>query len=376
MTFEEPALWLLAAAAAGSMRDALSLTDQAIAHGDGNLKESEVASMLGTVDQTHIHQLMDALIRADGSALLQQCQELAELAVDYFSLVDQLLALIHRIAVAQTVPAVTSGHRTDDHQVAQYAEQVQPEDIQLYYQMLILGRRDLSLTPDMQTGFEMLMLRLHAFHPEVQEVEEAQVKKPSAPSDGAARSDDKSRVQEPEAEAGSSPLQAPEVNVVQTAQLSEPSKKTEGAISEPAKNKQPPMTSSDETGAHWIELYGSLNLDGMLGAVCGHLSLEQRNGDEWLFGVDREGAGALNDKHRQKLQEELSKHLGKSIQLRIDPDINSHETPAQQAARIHQEKLDQAQQKLLSLPQVQSIMAEFDGTLMTESIKLHDEEHE
>lgn len=348
---ENQALWLLATAAAGSMRDALSLTDQAIAHGEGQLKEAEVASMLGTVDQAHIHQLVEALVAGNGEALMQQCAELAELAVDYQSLVDQLLALVHRIAVAQTVPAASSDGRMDDHKVAEYAGNVQPEQVQLYYQMLLMGRRDLNLTPDLQTGFEMLMLRLHAFRPQVQaSAETVQEKKPLAPPDGAEK-------------------------VIHAAarQVKISLAESETEKPHPPKVLQQQATAEnvdDALADEWIELFAQLELDGMLRTLCSHLSLEQRDSGLWVFHRDAEGAGIFGDKHREQLELLLNQHLEAPVRIEIKASANKRESPAQRAERLHLEQIEKAKQALLGLPVVQSMINELDGTLMPDSIKI------
>ena len=162
--FDQASLELIAQAAAGSMRDALSLTDQAIAYGNGNLAEKEVASMLGTVDRTHLYELIDALVAADGRALLSTCAEIATHSVDYQALTAQLLNMIHAIALYQQVPEVAVSSVSAER-VHKYAESFSAEQVQLLYQMLLVGRRDVEIAPDAATGFEMLMLRLLAFAP-------------------------------------------------------------------------------------------------------------------------------------------------------------------------------------------------------------------
>lgn len=355
---ENQALWLLATAAAGSMRDAQSLTDQAIAHGEGVLRESEVASMLGTVDQAHIHQLMAALVARDGEALLRQCAELAELAVDYQSLIDQLLVLVHRIAVAQTVPAAGSDGRGDEHQIAEYAADIDAAEVQLYYQMLLLGRRDLSLTPDIQTGFEMLMLRLHAFTPQSEQAETTPEKKPQAPADGAEQ------------------VASPAARQVKISLADSRSDSKLNAPQERQENSEAPDKSEKINGIEagladtWIELFEQLELDGMLRTLCSHLSLEHQDAGLWVFHRDAEGAGIFNEKHRDQLELLLNQQLDSPIKVEIKELANKGESPAQRAERLHQEQLERAKQALLGLPVVQSMINELDGTLMPDSIKI------
>jgi len=161
--FEEAALLAIANAAAGSMRDALSLSDQAIAFGSGAVTELGVNAMLGTVDQQILADLLSAVVAGDAEAALAVVAGYAETAPDYVGLIDRLLALLHRIAVEQAAPAAGAEGQLQRKFIQQYAAKIAPEDLQLYYQSLLVGKRDLPLAPDPLTGLEMLVLRLLAF---------------------------------------------------------------------------------------------------------------------------------------------------------------------------------------------------------------------
>lgn len=182
--FEEPALWLLGRAAAGSMRDALSLTDQAIAFGSGKLLEHDVQQMLGTIDHSAVYQLLDALIAGDGEAVLAEIQRLSEHAVDFAGVLEALQDVLHRLSLAQVVPAAVDNSQGDRQRLLALAAQISPEDLQLYYQVALNSRRDLPYAPDARAGLEMALLRMLAFKPlqagQVLVAEEAadQVKKP------------------------------------------------------------------------------------------------------------------------------------------------------------------------------------------------------
>ncbi len=161
--FEEAALWALARAAEGSMRDALSLTDQAIAYGNNTLTETGVSTMLGTVDQKKVYRILDALIRKDASAMLKEVQLLADFSPDYRSVLASLAAILHRIALEQVVPGSVDNAMGDQAQIQFYAKQLCAEDVQLFYQIALTSRQDLQITPDAKTGFEMALLRMLAF---------------------------------------------------------------------------------------------------------------------------------------------------------------------------------------------------------------------
>lgn len=162
---EEAALWALARAADGSMRDALSLTDQAIAHGGGKLSETELSTMLGSIDRSWIIAICQALAERDSSQVLAQVALLAEHAPDFAAALSEMLSVWHRVAIAQVVPEAADNSLGDQQMIATLATSLSREEVQLYYQICLLGKRDLALAADPRSGFEMVMLRLLAFQP-------------------------------------------------------------------------------------------------------------------------------------------------------------------------------------------------------------------
>ncbi len=167
LQFEPAAVALLARAAEGSMRDALSLLDQLIAFGGGALTEVNTRAMLGTIDRGHVGRLIDALAAGNGSALLAEVKELDRDAPDYDRALIEVAAFLQRIAIAQIVPeAALQDEEFDAESLARLARAISPEDVQLYYQIALNGRRDLGVAPDPRTGFEMTLLRMLAFRPD------------------------------------------------------------------------------------------------------------------------------------------------------------------------------------------------------------------
>ena len=164
--FEESALWLLGRAADGSMRDALSLTDQSISYGSGKITQAEVAAMLGTLDQAAVYEIVNALASLDGKAMLGAVKNMAEQAPDYVNALAEMLSVLHRIAIAQALPEAVDNSHGDKERIMQLAQQLPAEDVQLFYQTALLGRRDLPLAPDARAGFEMVLLRMLAFKPQ------------------------------------------------------------------------------------------------------------------------------------------------------------------------------------------------------------------
>jgi DNA polymerase-3 subunit gamma/tau len=171
---EDPGLWLLGRAAEGSMRDALSLTDQAISFGDGQIKELEVATMLGTVDRGRVFQLAIALAEANAADVMALVAQMAEHAVDFNNLLADLIGLIHRIAIAQAVPDAVDNSQGDKEQVMALAQAMSPSMVLLLYQGALTGKRDLPLAPDPRAGMEMTLLRMLNFAPIGHQIEAGQ----------------------------------------------------------------------------------------------------------------------------------------------------------------------------------------------------------
>ena len=163
--FEPDALWLLGRAADGSMRDAMSLTDQAIAFGEGKVLAEDVRSMLGTLDHGQVYGVLQALLEGDARALLEAVRHLAEQGPDWGGVLAEMLNVLHRVAIAQALPEAVDNGQGDRERVLALAQALPAEDVQFYYQMGLIGRRDLPLAPDPRSGFEMVLLRMLAFRP-------------------------------------------------------------------------------------------------------------------------------------------------------------------------------------------------------------------
>jgi DNA polymerase-3 subunit gamma/tau len=165
--FDLPALRLLAQGAHGSMRDALSLTDQAIAYAAGRVTLEAVQGMLGALDQSYLIRVLDALAAKDGSALLAIADEMATRSLSYNAALQDLGSLLHRIALAQTVPAAVPDDVPEREDILRLATSFDAEEVQLFYQIAVHGRNELSLAPDEYAGFSMTLLRMLAFRPGV-----------------------------------------------------------------------------------------------------------------------------------------------------------------------------------------------------------------
>ena len=209
--FEDDALWLLGRAADGSMRDAMSLTDQAIAFGEGKVLAADVRAMLGTLDHGQVYGVLQALLEGDARGLLEAVRQLAEQGPDWNGVLAEMLNVLHRVAIAQALPEAVDNGQGDRDRVLALAQALPAEDVQFYYQMGLIGRRDLPLAPDPRGGFEMVLLRMLAFRPADSDEAPRQALKPAGISQATAESSPAVAVAAP-AVAAVAPVPAPVSN--------------------------------------------------------------------------------------------------------------------------------------------------------------------
>jgi DNA polymerase-3 subunit gamma/tau len=361
---EEAALWLLGRAAAGSMRDALSLTDQAIAFGSGRITEDDVRNMLGTVDLSFIYRLLTAVAAGEPESLLQITGHMAQHAPDFEGSLDELLSLLHRVAIAQAVPDAVDNSFGDAHQVRELAAAVTAEDAQLYYQIALNGKRDIRLAPDPRSGFEMTLLRMVAFRPAqdvaapgVSEGSGAPLETPQPPPPDAVvevgQPVKKSR--EPAA-AASQP--SPAADAVADAVR-------QAAASRPARREQDPGAPAP---AAWPALLEQLGLVGIVYNVASHCELRDASGHDFRFVLDPDNASLFNASHEEKIRLALQNYFDRSVSVSISPGEVQGETPAMQRARLARERQQEAVAEIESDQRLQALIARFDGVLDHSSI--------
>ena len=305
VTHDDPALEKLAKAADGSMRDALSLLDQAIAYGHGNVNNSDVQAMLGCMAQDDLLPLLTALAAHDGKQLLQLTFDLALRAPDFHQVLEELINLFHRIALSQVIPAAS------DDIASSFATQFTPEEIQLYYQIALLSRRDLSLAPSPQQGFEMTMLRLLAF------------------------------------KLGNA---AP---IAHTTPISNQA---------PAQTKEN-VTTSAAALQEWRELLPKLELTGMAYALASNCVLSKMDGNKVTLSLSATHKPMLNQKLKERIVEALGRHFNQAIQLEILIISAELITPSKQQQHENAEQLANAKQRILDDPKVKQLIDMYDATV-------------
>lgn len=355
------ALRILAKAAQGSMRDALSLTDQAIAYAAGPVTESAVRAMLGTLDETYLIQILDALRTGDGGALIAIADEMAARSSSFSLALQDLASLLQKIAVGQTVPSAVLDDWPEATEVRRLASQFNKEDIQLYYQIAITSRPDLSLAPDEQTGFTMALLRMLAFKP----------------GDGSGSTKSSQSNQTPRAGgssisaaakaaanvAGHSVKVAPTPQVAQTQSVSQ-------SAPQPTEAPKASAVTYNSEDPDWQSWMKALPVRGLLQQLAFQTELQSWNeqGDSVKATVIVGMPQLASKENVSRLQEALSNYLGKSVTILIETGKANHSIAAVEA-KIKQEKQEGAEESIANDDFVKTIQAEFGATVVPGSIR-------
>ncbi len=341
---EPAALTLLARGADGSVRDALSLLDQAIAFGSGTVLADDVRSMLGTIEQTHIHDLITALADGAAAAVLARIEHLAEFTPDFAGVLGELLSTLQRIAVAQAVPDAYDDSYGDREQILQHAQRIAAEDLQLFYQIGLIGRRDLPLAPDPCGGFEMIMLRMLAFRP----ASAAAVTTAATASRPAAAAANPAA---PRSAAGTT-------GAVAAAQ-------TAAVVPAAAQPKAAPAPAQND----WAGIVAALNLRGIAQQLAANCALQKRDADAIHLTLDAAHSQLHSKQQEERLQQALQKHFGTPLRLVLQVGAPDNETPAQHAMREAAERQQAAQQAIEQDPSVRALQDAFNARIQPESVR-------
>lgn len=368
LQYEERALLLLAKGADGSMRDALSLLDQAIAFGAGKVLEADVQAMLGSIAQDRVHDLLDALADLDANRVIGVVSELAEMAPDFAGVLQDLLSLLHRIALVQAVPDAMDNSAGDQEQVAALADKLSPGDVQLFYQIGLIGQRDLPLAPDPRAGFEMVLLRMLAFRPQ------GTGESPAAGSDGNQGPDKKKRSETA-------------ARVAVTAAV-KPAMETDGkAVAAPvtaqsAPEKTPPQVpvsaTPDNSGKpvefrHWHQVVDQLSLGGIAKQLANNCVYDYWDGVTLSLKLDQAHQHMLVGSTEQRLHAALQAYLGRELKLKIAPETVQAATPAKIQAQVVADRQQAAEVAILEDPMVLALEARFGAAVIPGSVRPVDE---
>lgn len=356
--FDDEALRIIAGAAEGSMRDALSLLDQAIAYSHGNIQAEAVRAMLGMTSKDQLLALLAALIAQDAQALIKQIQHLATFSPDFTSVLNELLILLHQVALAQKLPELLGEEILERAKIIEIAQKMLPEEVQLYYQIALLGNRDLPYAPNAKMGFEMVMLRMLAFQP----VEVCE-------SDKAITKEKTNRSILP-------PVQPQNVQkAMQNINEGSNASSHASSASRPVGDGIKPIDSIEpiESNDHWPSLLNKLNLSGLVKELANNCSIESWTQDYIHLVVDAAHSALLNKRNEERLGEAIRQYLQKGDALRFKISLMQSkqikgETPAQEQQRLQQEDSLKARKLIESNPKIQHFMQTFDAEIEQSSM--------
>ena len=338
---EPVALAMIARAADGSMRDGQSLLDQAIAYCGGAIDEAQVAKMLGTIDRDHVVRLLRLLADNDARGIVDAIRELDEQFPNYSRLLEDLARDLQRIAVYQVVGTCDSEDDLNEQEYAELSEALPTADVQLFYQVAIMGRRDLHLAPDPRSGAEMTLLRMLAFRPA------ATSEVPAGASGGGARSPKPQKAARPEAAPAAVQARAPE--------------QAAPAQADPKQIWAEP---------DWSSLVAEIGLKGAVRLLACNCAYQCREGNTVRLGLDPRSESLLTKQRKDSLAESLSTHFGEKLSVEITLSAETDETPVQEESRMADERLEAARQTLEADPNVQTLKNMFGAELKTDSIEL------
>ncbi|GJL75301.1 DNA polymerase III subunit gamma/tau [Nitrosomonas sp.] len=338
-------LALVAQAAQGSMRDALSILDQAIAFGDGKVTESTVRDMLGAIDQRYLYDMLTALAAKNGQQMLSLADEMETLCLSFESALQDLAAILHRIALAQTVPHAIDDEMPDYQQILSLAKIFTPDDIQLFYQIALHGRNDLSLAPDEYAGFTMTLIRMLTFAPDDPVTSHLSSQQPQT-------------VQNVRTTNAAHKITHTNSNVVI------PTKQNKTTVSSASQH-----TPSTGTIQNWPDLVKHLNLTGMAKMLAQHSEANILTHDKVELFVPEAHKHLLDKKYQHAIQTALDLHLGKPVSLNFAIGSITGMTPV----AIQQMEIETKQAKAIAAiekdPVVQELVDNFDAKIIESSIK-------
>ena len=358
--FEAVALDRIARAAQGSLRDALSLLDQAIAHGGGQVVEESVRSMLGAVDRSYLHAIVEALSQHDGPRLFALADEMQERSLNFEAALQDLASLLHRIALAQMVPGALDNDDPEREVVRALGAAILAEDLQLYYQIALQGRADFAVAPDDYAAFTMPLLRMLAFTPgSPGEPRPASAPAPARQTQTESRSPSKAAtvervaapVLQPSAEAAHAP--------------------TPAATAHPAADPVADESSAATPGEKldWLALIAGLKLGGMARMLAQHSELIAHDADRMELRVPEAHRHLLEKPYRDKLQGAIEEHFKRRVRLEFTLGEATGNTPAERADQERQTRQRDAIAAIDRDPFVRELVEDFDARVIDESIR-------
>ncbi|MEM7400837.1 MAG: DNA polymerase III subunit gamma/tau [Pseudomonadota bacterium] len=332
IAFEISALHALARAADGSVRDALSLLDQGIAYSDGDVTDKAMHEMLGTVPREYLHKLMRALASSLSFEIMQSSQELAQLSADFIALFEDIIDTLHKVALVQAVPSMLESLEFDAELIKELAKSIDPEDVQLFYQIALIGKRDLYLSNSPQAAFEMTLLRMLAFKPADQNLTHKKL--------------DFSDTERQSLESKNSITENDKIikkNRISTIELIE--------------------------NNAWPALIETLKLQGVTYSLASNCIVESFEDEILTLHLSRQHEGIATNAAKQRLEISLQEHFRENIRLKFDISDDELETPARKKDRVRKKIQSRAEKNAQEDEAVKALKTQFGAEIIEGSVK-------
>lgn len=346
ISYDEASLQLIAHAAQGSMRDALSMLDQAIIFGDGKVEKTEIHAMLGTIDQSYLYDLLEALIQKNGTQMLAIADSIQMRSLSFDTALQELARLFHSLALAKIVPQTNSNNIPEHEKICSLAKKFMPEDLQLFYQITLHGRADLGLAPDEYSGFTMTLMRMLAFTPEclIETATVSHIPASIIPKEKLPLSDKEPR--------------KPDINAAHT------SPSVLNVVTELS-----PDSRTNQLNGDWVVLVNQLKLNGMAKMLAQNCEMKNFSIDNIVLCLQAEHKHLLEKTYQDKIKNALCEHFGTPVRLTISVGSVTGMTPAELDTRERQTKQLQAVAAIETDPFVRELVDNFDAKLIISSIK-------
>ena len=337
IAFEKSALYSLARCADGSMRDALSLLDQAIAFSDGDVTDNAIHEMLGTVPREYLQKLLQSLAEENASEIMQCTHELAKLSADFGGLFEDIIHIMHQVALVQAVPSILDTIDYDKKLVEELSKCLSPEDVQLFYQIALIGKRDLYLSSSPQSALEMTLLRMLSFKP-------------------------------------ASISRASKSNYVPSPVEQNKVEQNKDAVKEVV-NPSDQSTSNQDLqtlGEHidqWPSIIDKLKLQGVSNSLASNCSLKEATDDRVVLNLAEQHEGIATSNVKQKLEKALQSYFNKDLSLIIEISSQEIETPAKEKDRAIEKKRSRAEKHAEDDEVVKAFKSSFGAEVIEGSVK-------
>ena len=329
--YDKSSIELISRSAVGSMRDALSLLDQAISYCNGTLRESEVRMLMGTIDREDLNGLIQSLINSDPEALLNTIETISLKNPDYDALLAELLSLLQKVAIIQLLPEDSKNILKSDKTLVKFAHAMKKEEAQLYYQIGIMGRKDLYFSPDAKSGLEMIMIRMLVFNPAA--IEETKKK-----------------------------------------QITNSFKEISDNLNDtPIENKEQEEISEtvcrNHSGGTWENIVNEMQLIGLVNQLARNCTLKSQDKNKVELSLSPSYKHMLNQNLNSRFAEAIKEKFGSEVKLIITVEESDDESPSSADARVKQELKNIAKEAVKNDPDVKLLQDTFDATIDQDSIQ-------